>query len=94
VTDALDWIPLGRVSQLTGLTERRLRRLIRRHAVSVMRHGRDVWFDEESLTLLKEAMRSRPEEAPTARRATRHRIVAGSSMAAALRATAPKGRAA
>jgi hypothetical protein len=101
VTDALDWIPLSRVAERTGLTERRLRRLIRQHSVPVMRHRRDIWFDEESLAELKEAMRFRPEEVPPAglapvpaQRPTRHRIVAGSAMAAALRATAPKGRAA
>jgi hypothetical protein len=91
---AFDWMPLSRVEEVTGFSERRLRRLVKDHAISVMKAGREIRFDERSLLELKEAIRQsgRPRSEPTAtsprvRRVSRLRIE--SEMKAALRATTP-----
>jgi hypothetical protein len=90
VSAALDFVPIDRVTEATGVSERRLRALVKEHGIRVMRAGRVILFDEPSLIELKEALRP-PEAAPTrAVRTVRRRPA--SFLDAALRATSAEPR--
>jgi hypothetical protein len=92
---AFDWIPLSKVEDITGFSERRLRRLVKKHAIGVMKSGREIRFNEQSLLELKDAIRQHPAVSgrtarpplPRSRRAPRTR--SGSELEAALEATTP-----
>jgi hypothetical protein len=86
-----DWMPLSKVEEITGFSERRLRKLVRDHAIPVMKSGREIRFDQLSMKALKEAIRLRPSGSNRPPR-TRHvpcRRSGQSELDAALAATTP-----